>query len=191
MRLFAALPLSPECVERLTKFRLRWNLPQDGLRWSPPEQWHITLGFFGDIEESYVHCLERRLQQLTTPAPVLIFEGLDLFAAKGILVAAICPSPALSRLHEEVADCGKACHIPIESRPFRPHVTLARSKGKKGNASLQQLAKPQLPTLGPELRWTADECLLLESLLRPQGAEYIVRSRVKLAGEAAPPTISG
>ena len=167
MRLFAALSLAPECAERLTNFRLRWSVPGDGLRWSPPEQWHITLRFFGDVNEALARRLEEQFQKLRAPAPVLVMEGLEMFAAKGILVASVQPSAALLELHASVAACG-------------PHVTLARSKGRSGNASLGRLARPSLPTLGPAIRWTPDTCLLLESILRPQGAEYTVRSQIAL-----------
>ena len=180
MRLFAALPLSPECVERLTSFRLRWSVPGDGLRWSPPEQWHITLRFFGDVDEAQARCLGEQFQGLRALAPVLVVEGLELFVAKGILVASVQPSAVLLALHACVAACGERCGIAPESRTFRPHITLARSKGRSGNASLQRLARPGLPPLGPEIRWTPEVCLLLESVLRPQGAEYTVRSQVVL-----------
>lgn len=180
MRLFSALPLAPACVDQLTRLRLRWSAPGDGLRWSEPEQWHITLRFFGDVDDGQARCLEESLRGLTAPAPELVLGGLDLFAAKGILFAFMLPSPALLNLHTEVTAFAAACGAASESRPFQPHVTLARSKGRSGYGSLQRLTRSGLPALGPEIRWIAEECLLLESYLRPHGAEYTVRSRVIL-----------
>lgn len=180
MRLFSALPLSPEAIERLASVRLRWSAPRDGLRWSPPEQWHITLQFYGEVEEEHLRCLAAELGRHPLTAPELSMDELGRFAAKGILFAEIESTPELLVLQTEVVRCGEACGIAAESRPYHPHITLARSKGRPGLNSLRRLASPNLPSIGPGLRWTPSELLLLESTLRPQGAIYTVRSRIAL-----------
>ncbi len=190
MRLFSALPLAPECVDRLTRFRLRSSVPGDGLRWSTPEQWHLTLCFFGEVGEDQSRCLEASFQRLHAAAPTLTLANLDLFGTKGILIAAVEPTPLLLNLSARVTACGESCGIALESRPFRPHISLARSKGRTGDATLKNLSRTGLPSLGPELRWTPMECHLLESFLSPQGAEYTVRSRVVL-GQSDVPSVDG
>ncbi len=167
MRLFAALPLPDSAVERLTSLRLRLSGPKDGLRWSEPEQWHITLEFFGDVGQDRASCLRTGLSHVAASAPVVALEGLGLFAAKGILFVRAEPSPSLLELHAQVSGISEACGVVPESRPFRPHITLARSKGKVGQKSLAAMCEPSLPAFGPEILWVASECLLLESTLRP------------------------
>ncbi len=185
MRLFAALPLPERAIERLTSLRLRLSGPKDGLRWSEPEQWHITLQFFGDVADAVTVCLEERLRQMTAEAPRVILENLGLFAAKGILFAQVEPSESLDGLHRECVGKSKLCGMVAESRAFRPHITLARSKGKAGNKTLARLQSPALPPFGTPIAWTAQECVLLESTLRPQGAAYREVSRVALRSSEA------
>lgn len=181
MRLFAALPLSPLVSERLLSLRLRLSSPGDGLRWSTPEQWHITLQFFGDTTPAIASCLETILSKLQSPAPEIVLSSLGTFSAKGILFAAVEPTPALLAFQAEVETLSRSCGFAPELRPFRPHITLARSKGKAGNATLWKLSSPTLPPFGPELRFTGAECLLLESTLQSQGARYSVHARLPLA----------
>ena len=180
MRLFAALPLPPDAVERLTRLRLRLAAPTDGLRWSSPEQWHITLQFYGDTEPEQAHCLHKALEAAALVAPEITLDSLGLFAAKGILFAAIAASPTLDALHRNIIASGAPCGFVPEARPFRPHITLARSKGRAGDRTLRALAQPALPAFGPPIRWLAPECLLLESRLRPEGASYTVKARIPL-----------
>ena len=180
MRLFAALPLPPHAIERLTRLRLRLAAPTDGLRWSTPEQWHITLQFYGDTEPERAHCLHKTLDTAALSAPEITLDSLGLFAAKGILFAAIAVSPTLDALHRSVVASGVPCGFVPEARPFRPHITLARSKGRAGDRTLRALALPALPPFGPPLRWRAGECLLLESTLNPEGASYTVQARIPL-----------
>jgi RNA 2',3'-cyclic 3'-phosphodiesterase len=180
MRLFAALPLPPAAVERLTKLRLRLSAPGDGLRWSLPEQWHVTLQFFGDSSAAMATCLAEALAQLRTVAPPMTLESFGAFPAKGILHVQVEPSPALLDVHRAVLEASAGCGICAETRPFRPHITVARSKGKIGDRNLRRLLQPALPAFGPPLRWRAEELLLMESTLRPEGSLYSVRERFAL-----------
>ncbi len=184
MRLFAALPLPDAAVERLTSLRLRLSAPKDGLRWSEPEQWHITLQFYGDVDPDTAACLQSRLVRIACPPPDVVLGELGQFAAKGILFATIQPSASLAKLHAYVLEQGGHCGVVPESRPFRPHITLARSKGKSGHGTLQRISTPALPAFGSEIRWAARECLLLESTLGPLGAQYSVRARMAIGDEA-------
>lgn len=180
MRLFAALPLPEAAVERLTKLRLRLSAPGDGLRWSSPEQWHVTLQFYGEVEETTLSCLERALAGIRAFAPEIRLESFGAFPAKGILHVPVELSPTLMRLHGAVGEASSGCGLLPEDRPFRPHITMARSKGKVGARTLQRLLHPALPPFGPSIQWRADELLLIESSLRPEGALYTVRHRFAL-----------
>ncbi len=185
MRLFAALPLSAGATERLLRLRLRLSTPGDGLRWSTPEQWHITLQFYGDIDETAASCLMQACQQVTdTPAPELTIRTLGRFGAKGILFAKVEPTPELQSLHDLLAEASAGCGFVPERRPFQPHITLARSKGPTGMNALQRMCTPDLPAFGPEIRWSPQELLFVRSTLRPQGAEYSTYSRIGLSSRA-------
>ncbi len=181
MRLFAALPLSAEAIERLMRLRLRLSAPGDGLRWSTPEQWHITLQFYGEIEQSTATCLAHALAHLAhASAPKLTIGTLGRFAAKGILFAEVEATPELQSLHDLLTESSASCGFVPERRPFRPHITLARSKGSTGMKALHRMGTPEPPAFGPAISWFPQEVLLVQSTLRPQGAEYTAYSRISL-----------
>lgn len=180
MRLFAGLALAPETIQRLTEFRLRWASPQDGLRWSAPEQWHVTLRFLGEVSEERALTVQTSLAGLRSGQVELRMDSFGVFAVKGILYASVEPSAELSALHQAVEGCVAEREVLPETHPFRPHITLARSKNATGGKTLQRLSRPALPAFGPGIRWIAAEMLLYESLLGAGGARYEVRSRVPL-----------
>jgi 2'-5' RNA ligase len=182
MRLFAGLPLPDVATERLTRLRLRLAAPGDGLRWSTPEQWHITLRFFGEVGIEAAAALSQASRQLRSPVPRVCMSELGLFAAKGILFAGIGSSIDLEGLQAEVEQVAAQAGLLPESRPFRPHITLARSRNRAGLTRLQRLGQPTLPAFGSEICWQAEEVLLYESALTRQGAEYRVIERVTLPG---------
>ena len=181
MRLFAALPLAPVAMERLASLRLRLSVPDDGLRWSSPEQWHITLQFYGEVFLPTAACLRDRLADAALPVAQVHLDSLGLFPSKGILYVSVAVSTSLQELHAKVLRAGETCGVRPEPRPFRPHITLARSKGRAGEGTLRRFGSPDALRFGTSLQWTAQECLLLQSTLRPQGAEYAVQERIGLA----------
>ena len=192
MRLFAALPLSPPAIERLTALRLRWSRPGDGLRWSTPEQWHITVQFFGELSVDQAARVAAECAKAPLPATEIALEELGMFGAKGILYVLVRASASLQQLHEQISRTAKHCGVASPSRPFRPHITLARAKGQTGQRALQHLSTPALPPFGPALRWNSGTCLLLQSTLWPQGAVYTVQARLALAepvSAAVPETV--
>lgn len=167
--------------------RLRLSAPNDGLRWSTPEQWHITLHFYGEVDAVVANCLRAALLETDLVLPGIAMEELGLFAAKGILFATVTSSLALVQLHQAVSTRSQLCGIRPESRSFRPHVTLARSKSRAGHKTLQKLSTPQLPSFGAPLTWTATELLLVRSELHPQGAQYSEFCRVPMGSPKAQP----
>lgn len=172
MRLIVGLPVPLPVENRLSALRLRLAAPKDGLRWTGPEQWLLTLRFFGDLESHQLSSLQQALSRFRHEPPLLRMETLGLFAAKGILYAAIQPSQPLSALHTALTREMPFGLTADASLPFHPHITLARSKGPIGLKSLRQLATPALPSFGPPLQWSASPIHLFESVLGPQGAVY-------------------
>ena len=180
MRLFAALPLPSFAVERLSGLRLRLASPGDGLRWSNQEQWHITVRFLGDLDAELADRLIASLRQLRAVPVDVVMDELGLFANKGILFARVQHDDSLVAINRAVEDLVATAGLPAEVWPFRPHITLCRSKGKAGHASLQRLARPALPPIGPPLRWRAEELCLYESYLDREGAVYEEVTRIPL-----------
>lgn len=162
-RLFVAVWPPPAVVDLLH------GLPRaDGprLRWTTPDQWHITLRFLGDVDEDdAVHLLAAvdgrpcavelgpAVTRLATDLVVAPVHGLDALAA------------AVWAVHPEL---GAAPHAD----GFRGHVTVARQRG--GGSTAADGASIAASFL-------VDEIALVRSELHPEGARYTTVTRRRLA----------
>lgn len=61
MRMFVAIVPPPEVLEHLQEFLVPRQEVDDDLRWTAPEQWHITLAFMGHAPERSLDDLHDRL----------------------------------------------------------------------------------------------------------------------------------
>jgi 2'-5' RNA ligase len=182
MRLFVGLAVDEAVKETLERLTLRLRAKDDGLRWSTPDQWHVTLVFLGEVEDAARARLVRELEEVRQPALRLRMGSLGVFERAGILHAEVEVSSELLRLYEAVAAAVKKVGLEVEERPYRAHITLARSKnrdGRKAIARLRRSAEQQKLNA----RWEASEFLLYESQLSPGGSKYVVRERFGLQGQ--------
>ena len=180
MRLFIGIPLAATVIEELRAASSRFRTAADGLRWTAPESWHVTLQFLGNTSTEQFACVVARLRSLRSPPVPVCLEELGCFDRAGILLAAVRLTPELLLLQERVAAATQPCGFVPETRPFQPHITLARSKGPKRDLS-QLKAKIRCPA--NFTRFQAREFLLYESFLAAAGARYEIRERFPLAGE--------
>jgi 2'-5' RNA ligase len=180
MRLFIGIPLSREIVEGLAAISHRLRRPGDGLRWSSPESWHITLQFLGATTPAQFDCVVSHLRQLNSPPVPVQLEGGDCFDRVGVFFAGVHVTPGLLRLQQDVTALTAPCGFVAEPRPYHPHITLAR--GKDGGRAIRDLKKRVgVAPVFPE--FVAREFLLYESHLGPDGSRYEVRARFALDGE--------
>ena len=84
MRLFVGIPLEAEVVEELSAVSMRLQSSEDGLRWSAPESWHITLQFLGNTPE--YECIVARLKELLSPPLPVQLEDLGFFERAGVFL---------------------------------------------------------------------------------------------------------
>jgi 2'-5' RNA ligase len=181
MRLFVGLALSAAAKQRMEGLTLRLRAAEDGLRWTSPEQWHITLVFLGEVQDQERGLLVRELGKLRAAATPVVVEGLGTFERAGILYAAVEVGAALLSLQQAVGAAVKASGLAVEERAYRPHITLARSRNRSGLRTLREL-HPVLERQRLRVEWVAEEFLLYASELSPAGSRYRVEQRVRLDG---------
>lgn len=124
MRLFIALPVPEEVQDALSPL-------QDGLavgRAVAPEQMHITLDFFAEVDPQALPDLNDALEDIRAYPFDVDFAGLDIFGGTKprLLAAMVRPSPELDSLHRAVHSAARAAGLDIQRQKFRPHVTLIR-----------------------------------------------------------------
>jgi RNA 2',3'-cyclic 3'-phosphodiesterase len=177
MRLFVGIPLAPAVAEQLSALRQRLERPGDNLRWSAPESWHITLQFLGATSAAQYDCVLAGLHGIDCGAVPVQPEAPGSFHRTGVFHVGVRATPELIALHGAVLSATASCGFEPEDRPYSPHITLARNRGREDGI---RALKPRLGP-APELpSFTATEFLLYESHLGPQGSRYEVRVRFPL-----------
>jgi RNA 2',3'-cyclic 3'-phosphodiesterase len=180
VRLFAAVLIPPDVVADLDAALAPHR--DETLRWTTPDSWHLTLAFYGDVDDARVADLKARLTRAARRHPMLslVLNGAGRFGHRALWVGCkgdIVPMRALAR---SVSAAGRRVGASAEeSRRFKAHVTLAR-------ASKPADLRPHVAALysyrGPG--WTADAVALVRSHLgggEDRRARYETLSRHRLA----------
>lgn len=161
-RLFLALWPDEGTRDAIAAWQSLWQWPQ-GAKLVGRERLHLTLHFIGSVPAARIDDLRRGLR--------VPFEPVDLAFGAGQLwpggIAVLRPTQApaaLLALHGRLAQVLQKLQLPVEDRPLRAHVTLAR---KAAGAT----APPDA-----SLRWKADSgYVLVQSLAN--GGRYDVLER--------------
>ena len=149
--------------------RLRADLIQ--ARWTKPEQWHLTLKFFGEVSEDALPHLIEAIGRATreTGRVESWLEDLGAFPNVGrarVLWAGLAdPELKLKTLAERI---GSECEYPPEER-FQAHLTLARLKTPQ---SLRKLIERHRPLEWDRSPFVVDKVTLVRSRLGREGAKY-------------------
>lgn len=187
MSLFVAIRPGLDAAEHLDdRLQQVRRLPQAReLRWQPVSLWHVTLAFLGDPQPAAdLDAAEACDESLDSHAAItgVRLAGCGTFDRQ-VLWAGLEDSPALDDLRQLVATITAALRqagLRPDRRPWRPHLTLARSRSRQANAVRDVLVDYR----GPQ--WTVDEVLLVRSSGGPKPAHQ-VRARFGLSEPPEPP----
>jgi len=179
MRLFIGIPLAGAVARDLSAVSARLRSKDDGLRWSAPESWHVTLQFLGSTSPEQYRCIGESLRGLRSPPVPVQLESLGFFDRAGVFFAGVRLTPELTALQQQVLAATAPCGFPAEAREYHPHITLARSKGKEGRHGIQRL-RNEIQRQPAFAAMDAREFLLYESFTEASGSRYEVRERFPL-----------
>jgi RNA 2',3'-cyclic 3'-phosphodiesterase len=185
MRLFIGIPLSTVTATDLTvaidqlRSKTRERAPES-LRWSAPESWHITLQFLGSTTPQQYECVIAHLRELHHARIPIELGTVDTFDRAGVLFADVRVTPELLTLQQAITVATAPCGFKPEARPYRPHITLARRKGKTGDKQFHNFKLQINPPLHLS-SFLADSFILYESIPNPGGSRYEVRERFMLS----------
>jgi RNA 2',3'-cyclic 3'-phosphodiesterase len=110
------------------------------------ERIHLTLKFLGeqaperldDIEASLAGVAGRHRELLMSIGGISAFPN---FRRARVVWMGVNPDPRLELLHHDVELAYADLGIPIEGRPFRPHITLARIKTPLSDDRMRGLSR--------------------------------------------------
>jgi len=131
MRLFTGIALPPLVQGHLAR-ALRQLRPLAPLNWSPVENLHITGKFIGEWPEERLRELEGALETLNPPGSFEVtiarFGYFPNPHNPRTLFAGVQAGPALAGLATRIDEALVPLGVARESRPYSPHLTLARIK---------------------------------------------------------------
>ena len=187
-RAFIAIPL-PEGIQKALgelQGRLKKDLPE--VRWTKPENMHLTLKFLGEVGNNLLGSIEKALHENVSSYEAFScrINQLDTFPPKGpprvIWVGFQEKTGTLSKLASSIDQTMKTFSFPKEKRAFTPHLTLGRFRpDQKPKLSLQSMKdiiqKEGSTDIGA---FEVGEVFLVKSDLTPKGPIYSNLARVKL-----------
>ena len=162
------------------------KIPARAVRWTRPEQVHLTLNFLGSVEVARIPEIESAL-----------CAACDGHRAREVRVAGLgCfPNPIRPRILwagmagdlrplESLKESLDARLLAVgcvgEDRPFHPHLTIGRASDLN-SAGRRQLAEALAGEEGRDLgEWRVGKIDLMRSELSPQGAAYTALKSIPL-----------
>jgi 2'-5' RNA ligase len=181
-RAFVAVVPPPAVLTAIESMVESARAPDDGLRWSRPDQRHLTVQFLGRVAEldSLTESLDESLRRVA-PFAVQFGAGGAFPAPKRASVVWLGVSTGAAEL-DALAAAVTGATAPLgfatEDRPFQPHLTLARAPRPRDRRALVD----RLGTGPAGPRWTVDRAVLFESETRADGAIHTDRHAFPLGG---------
>jgi len=193
-RLFVGVPLPEHACAAVADLVdvVRASEPERShLRWVRMDGLHLTIRFLGPTQPDRVPAIGAALAMLAgTIAPFeVVLAGGGAFPSaarpRALWLAVGVGSAGLIALADGVSRALVPLGWPLEERPFRPHLTLARADGvAAGPATAARLTSAAADL---EVRFTAAEIVLMESHTGRGPARYESVLTAPLAGEASGP----
>ncbi|MHB8219373.1 MAG: 2'-5' RNA ligase family protein [Acidimicrobiales bacterium] len=142
--------------------------PTPGVRWTPPERWHVTLAFLGEVGEDEeqqagaalidaAHRVAGVPEAVAGPETTVLGRSVLCLPVTGVEAAA-----------SAVRTAALGHRLIFDPRPFVGHLTLARSRG---------VVPPALVGTPASARWEVGDITLVASRIGPTGPRYEVLAR--------------
>lgn len=171
MRVFLALEISPTVKEYLQGIIKIMASRITGVRWVKSEGQHITLKFFGELDEAMVENIRTRLLSIDDkfePFEATI-KGIDAFPNKRRARVIVITLEKGVDIAKAIFNDIEVALLPLgfegEKRDYTPHITLGRKKEQS------PILERDIPDLNG-MRFIVDRLVMFRSTLTPQGAIY-------------------
>ncbi len=182
-RTFTAIDINPGPLISEQLARIRGRLSGSVIKWTNPENMHLTLNFLGDTPERDIPALTGEMQQLLSSVMpfTLRLHSIGVFRnlrQPRIIWAGCDPLSTLSHVHDLMTAAVKKRGLRDENRIFTPHLTLGRIREFRDTDQLASLLTEYEGFTF--LEQTVDHLIFYESLLKAEGPVYKVLQRLEL-----------
>jgi 2'-5' RNA ligase len=175
-RTFIAVKVVPE--EKMLKIleHLKESLSGAKIKWIEPDILHITLFFLGDTDEKLIPVISEKLKQLSFEFTSfeLEFEGIGIFKNirdPRVVWVGTRENNVFRKLKSSIDSELIQLGFEGEKREFKPHLTIGRIKWIRNRSILEEMVKfyKDCKIQRAEIK----EMIYYESILRPEGPEYL------------------
>lgn len=174
-RTFIGIFPPPQIQAAIAHHQAMLKPESSGVRWEPQSKFHVTLKFLGSLtptQVDHIRSEHTRAAQVIAPFDIVlnsIGSFPDLGSPKIIWIGSLREENApLSACFAVVDEYCAAAGFKKEERPFLPHITLGRVKGKISEVLIKKI---ETITFEP-LQFLCTELLIMKSDLSPSGSAY-------------------
>jgi 2'-5' RNA ligase len=179
MRLFIALDIPTNVRVALANYMERARALAPDARWARVEGLHVTLKFIGHVDDAVVEQIKAALASVKAAPFEVRFEGVGFFPNPNtarVFWARVDGGNRLPLLASTIDAALEKLGFPRETKPYHPHLTLARTSSRplRGLKPLLDEPRPQFGTI------TAREFFLYQSQPQKGGSKYTKLERFEL-----------
>ncbi len=184
IRSFLAIELLEPILKKIGEVQADIRSTHAEVRWTDPEKIHLTLKFFGNIEESRIDPIFKSIEEPirnTLPFSIKV-RGVGAFPhlknPRVIWIGLVEERGILTSLQKQIETQLEKVGIQPENRPFHPHLTLGRMKSSRGKEELVgRMERHREEEFGD---FQVERVVLFKSDLRPSGPIYTPLRELRL-----------
>ena len=186
LRSFLAIELPGTILKKIGEVQEDLKSSYADVRWVSSERIHLTLKFFGNINESRIEPLVKSIEgQIwpTAPFPLRV-KGIGVFPhlknPRVIWIGLLDEKEVLISFQKRIEAELEKIEFEPEDRPFQSHLTLGRVKSSRGrNELVERMERYREEEFGD---FRAEKVILFKSDLRPTGPIYTPLREIRLGG---------
>jgi len=188
-RSFLAFDISPDARKKLKKLVNDFARKEKGVKWIDPEQMHVTMKFFGDVDEDLLMGdINRSIEEVTRNANSIVLQcsGIGVFPnwkyPRIIWAGFLGDVELVFELKNLLEGALEKYPIKKDERAFRLHLTIGRAKELKSTGLLMNL----INELGPIDfgKVVIDHFTLYKSVLTREGSIYTALKTYNFGGRS-------
>jgi 2'-5' RNA ligase len=188
IRAFLAIEPPENILQEVSRLQEKLKEEIKGkISWTKPQGNHMTLKFFGDIDQNAVKNICSVVdKQIALVQPIsLKIEKIGVFPdarrPRVLWLGATGGVEKLASLQAQLEGDFETLGFPRENRPFRAHLTLGRVKIPQEVTGISEVLHKYNDFTAGEFSGT--ELILFQSKLTPQGAIYSMLEKFSFSGQ--------
>jgi len=186
IRSFLAIEIPRTIQKKIEEIQEDLKSSRADVRWVSPEKIHLTLKFFGNIDESKIDPIVKSIEGpiRTSPPFSIRVRGVGAFPylknPRVIWMGLVDGKEVLVHFQKQLEKELERIGFEPEQRAFHPHLTLGRMKTSKGKEGLTgKIERYKEEEFGD---FQVERVVLFKSDLKPTGPIYTTLREIKLGG---------